>query len=291
MSVQPQIGVCIRDAGESTRVQHLLSRAVYAYVMYRSVEERHSPGTTLRLMITDAPFPDYSDPDRHTLLITDRFDALDPGFIHNPRVHWIKRPFTDEELLTAIARILRYQKDASAHLRRKRRLGRMVRQLEALAVTDPLTGLYNLRYFQIQIQREVQRARRYSTPVSLLMFDLNHFKSINDQYGHPVGDQVLRRVGEIFRENLRTLDVAVRYGGDEFAVILPNTSKMSAVPAMQKLAERIASDPIHWIRPQRIYVSVGMAESPADTLGETELVRLADEDLYRNKQRRIKSLS
>jgi len=113
------------------------------------------------------------------------------------------------------------------------------------AITDGLTGLYNHRYFYERLEHEIARARRYATPVSLLMIDLDDFKAFNDRNGHLAGDAVLRGLAAVLQSELRqSLDVAARYGGEEFAVILPNTP-VSAPPVSQMeidLTGRIAED-------------------------------------------------
>jgi diguanylate cyclase (GGDEF)-like protein len=102
-------------------------------------------------------------------------------------------------------------------------------KLQELAYRDPLTGLFNHGHFQQLMDREVARATRYSRPFSLILFDLDHFKSINDRYGHPAGDEVLRRVSDIASGNVRQCDYVARYGGEEFAIILPETDTQGAL--------------------------------------------------------------
>lgn len=108
-------------------------------------------------------------------------------------------------------------------------------KLRALAYRDALTGLFNHRYFQDLLDREITRSSRYNRPLSLIMFDLDHFKLVNDRYGHPTGDQVLKRVSELTLKTVRKCDYVARYGGEEFAVILPETGAKGATV----LAERI----------------------------------------------------
>ncbi|WP_415897957.1 diguanylate cyclase [Neptuniibacter sp. QD72_48] len=108
-------------------------------------------------------------------------------------------------------------------------------QLHKLSVTDELTGLFNQRHFYTVMAQELDRAKRYNHPLSLICFDLDNFKKVNDSLGHLEGDRVLRLIGEILRETLRASDVAVRYGGDEFMVLLPETD----IDAAAKTSERI----------------------------------------------------
>lgn len=105
----------------------------------------------------------------------------------------------------------------------------MVRDLEQLATTDGLTGLINHRTFQKQLIHEIERAKRTKTELSLMLVDLDHFKKINDNYGHPIGDFVLKEVATFLKNTVRNIDHVARYGGEEFAIILPDTSRRGCV--------------------------------------------------------------
>ena len=114
------------------------------------------------------------------------------------------------------------------------------KQLEALSRTDGLTGLFNRSHWQNCLDAEFARSRRLNTPVALLMVDLDHFKSINDRFGHAAGDEVLRRAAALLRANLRCVDVVGRYGGEEFAVILPHTDGAAAQVVAERLRRALA---------------------------------------------------
>jgi len=121
------------------------------------------------------------------------------------------------------------------------RLQEECRRLLSLSQTDPLTGLYNRGYLMEALTREMERSRRTGLATGLVMMDLNNFKQINDTYGHQVGDAVLVRVAQFLRDNLRQLDMPCRYGGDEFAIILPGTRLPSAVRLAERLAESLSA--------------------------------------------------
>jgi diguanylate cyclase (GGDEF)-like protein len=278
-----KILIRIEDTPERKRVLGLLEQAGYPYILSKSEKDLNDKAVRL-VIAADLSSPEWMDSNTYRLILTDRFASLRLQNLEDLSVNWIKRPFSDGEFLAQVKRSLKRQSEESAHIRRKRRLERLTLRLEDLAVTDPLTGLYNLRYFQHQLQKEVQRAKRYGTPVSLILIDLDHFKAVNDQYGHPAGDEVLRTLGAFFQKNLRTLDVSVRYGGDEFAIILPNTSKQSAVAAADKLKQQLFRIEKNLTIQSSIRFSTGVAEAPADTEDEAELVRLADGVLYQNKK-------
>lgn len=121
------------------------------------------------------------------------------------------------------------------------------RRLKELAQTDSLTGLYNRRYLMKSLDQEMERTRRTGLPSSLIMLDLDHFKRLNDTYGHQFGDEVLRRVALILKDNVRKLDIPCRYGGEEFAIVVPGTRLPQAVRLAMRLKEILSRS---WEEPQ-----------------------------------------
>ncbi|HQQ51421.1 MAG TPA: GGDEF domain-containing protein, partial [Spirochaetota bacterium] len=111
--------------------------------------------------------------------------------------------------------------------------------LKWLSITDPLTGLYNRRYFIEQIELEFKRSKRYSRDLSLLMLDIDHFKLVNDNYGHQIGDIVLRKISSVIINLLRDSDLAFRYGGEEFMIILPETKSEDAINVAERMKQEI----------------------------------------------------
>ena len=160
------------------------------------------------------------------------------------------------------------------------------RRLEALATTDPLTRVLNRRALIDRLTSEVDRARRYDSSLALLLFDIDHFKHINDTAGHLAGDSVLRQLGALLEEAVRKVDIVARYGGEEFVAILPETSSDGAVIFAERLRERISahSFDIGAGRIVRLTVSIGIATFPSSGVASTEdLIARADEALYRAK--------
>jgi diguanylate cyclase (GGDEF)-like protein len=123
-------------------------------------------------------------------------------------------------------------------------LQRQVDELSELVSTDALTGLFNFRHFKSILQAEMDRSKRSGIPTSLVMVDLDHFKSVNDTYGHEVGNQALRHLAGILTSEVRTTDIVCRYGGEEFAMIFPETHLNLAVKVADRIREEIASNPI-----------------------------------------------
>jgi diguanylate cyclase (GGDEF)-like protein len=176
-----------------------------------------------------------------------------------------------------------------------RRLQAQNETIELQATTDGLTGLFNHRYFWERLRDEVARAQRYGHPLSLLMLDLDDFKHVNDRFGHPVGDELLRAVGGALQSELRQgVDCATRYGGEEFAVILPSTESElegGALDGAVTTADRIRAA-VAGLRPpvddpawRGITVSIGVATLPVHASDAEELVTRADQALYWAKAR------
>jgi diguanylate cyclase (GGDEF)-like protein len=160
---------------------------------------------------------------------------------------------------------------------------KILRRTQDSAIYDELTRLYNFRYFQDRVVSEVRRASRYETPLSLLMIDADDFKAFNDTRGHLAGNMALRRLASVLRKTVREVDVATRYGGEEFAILLPSTPKLAALKLGEKLRAAIEKAAIgkDEQRPGRpLTVSVGVASLPGDAANAEELVDRADRALY-----------
>jgi diguanylate cyclase (GGDEF)-like protein len=160
------------------------------------------------------------------------------------------------------------------------------RQLEELSTTDGLTGLYNYRYLMRVLDSEHKRAARYKHRFALLMLDVDLFKDVNDTYGHPCGDFVLRSLASLLREGVRNTDVVARYGGDEMAIILLEVNMVLALEVAEKLRKEVEKRYFVWeTRSLRITVSIGVAAAPHEDIKDwDDLVKAADQALYRAKE-------
>ena len=221
------------------------------------------------------------------VLIWQQFRLLDHRLIHRIRSLEAEMAKTDLDLNLFANHPEADEIDAMRNelARLLNRLTDQNAQLERLATTDSLTGLANRRCLFEHLEQEVYRARRYGTPLSLVMFDIDHFKRINDSWGHAAGDGVLRKIALETHRLLRKTDRAGRYGGEEFVVLLPETDLAEAMLLAHRLTQSISSmviTPEHG-SPISVTVSAGVAALAPDESGE-ELILHADQALYRAKQ-------
>ena len=167
---------------------------------------------------------------------------------------------------------------------------RTLEAIRALATTDELTGLANRRELFRLLRDEITRSRRYGTPMALVLLDIDHFKQVNDTYGHPAGDAVLQWLARLLRENLRAVDHPGRLGGEEIAIVLPEVSGPQAFEMTERLRELVAEAPCHLVDPEGrrisvpVTISLGVAELAEEHAGEDALMSAADQALYAAKR-------
>lgn len=160
--------------------------------------------------------------------------------------------------------------------------------LSDLVRTDSLTGIANYRSFSYALEQEIERTQRSGQPTSLIMLDIDFFKKVNDQWGHEVGNQALVHLASLLQQTIRKLDIPCRYGGEEFAVILPDTTLAASVPVAERIRQGIERAPLDVAgKPLEITVSLGIAtfnETGQEKITVAELVKQADEYLYQAKE-------
>lgn len=157
-----------------------------------------------------------------------------------------------------------------------------VERVKQLAYLDGLTGIFNRRFFELRIMEEIERARRYGTGMAVIMVDIDQFKRLNDEFGHLLGDEVLRQVSSLFHQQLRKIDVVCRYGGEEFGILLTQTNAQHAMTVAEKLRKMVESWQFPGV-PQTVTVSAGVAAFPDHGTTRDDLVRAADTALYAAK--------
>jgi len=191
---------------------------------------------------------------------------------------YITKPFEPAEMVARV-HVQMQIKTLQDELRRSNQL------LMQLAQTDPLTRLYNRRHLYEKLEVELNRCYRGSNPIALVMADIDHFKTVNDTFGHQVGDEVLTNVADLLQEQLRTYDMAARYGGEEFCLVLPETDLESASEVAERI--RLRAEGMSFRSPMENYkltMSFGVAAYDGTSEGSVdEIVRVADEALYEAK--------
>jgi len=189
--------------------------------------------------------------------------------MHEGAYDYIIKPFNIEELRLVIRRAA--ERQYLLHEAGQKEL------YGELSILDGLTGVYNHRYFQEVLPREIERARRYRHPICLLMIDLDDFKKYNDTYGHLAGDKLLREFAQFFIRAIRAADTVFRYGGEEFAIIYPETPKQGGIEAAKRMLNLTKKN-------MPLSISIGLSCFPDDAKNKDDLIKRADEALYQAKQ-------
>jgi len=166
------------------------------------------------------------------------------------------------------------------------KLRRQVSELSDLVSTDALTGLFNFRHFKTMLQAEMDRSKRSGIPTSMVMVDVDHFKSVNDNHGHEIGNQALRHLADILRNEVRTTDIVCRYGGEEFAMIFPETHLNLAVKVADRIREEVANSPLQTAQGElKLTVSMGASVyMKTSVIDIDEFIDSVDKYLYEAKQ-------
>ena len=156
-------------------------------------------------------------------------------------------------------------------------------RMKQLAYVDGLTGIHNRRYFEMRVVEELDRAGRFQGRMSIIMIDIDNFKRLNDEFGHLLGDEVLRSVSTLMKQQLRKVDVVCRYGGEEFAIVVPETSGENALRVAEKLRRQVENHHFPGV-PRKVTISSGVADYPTHGITRDEVVAAADAALYQAKQ-------
>lgn len=161
----------------------------------------------------------------------------------------------------------------------------LFKEMEQLAITDCLTGLFNRRFFFAFTENEIERSRRYNKNLSIIMMDIDHFKEVNDRFGHQIGDQVLKEIADICLSILRKVDVMCRYGGEEFTILLPETEEADAAHAAERICTAISSARLKTEKGDvSVTVSIGVVEMNKSYSSLEKLLAAADQALYTAKE-------
>lgn len=198
---------------------------------------------------------------------------------------YLAKPYDEIELNARVYAALRTKHLRDELSRKNDELQVMLRKVEALSITDPLTGLYNRRRFEEALDLEFKKSSRYSSPLSCMMMDIDHFKKVNDTYGHPVGDTVIKDIALIIQEVVRDIDTPCRWGGEEFIVLAPMTPKEVALLPARRILESVAEHVFAGMGDKKLTISIGIADLSAPGIDSADkLVQAADKALYEAKK-------
>jgi two-component system cell cycle response regulator len=199
---------------------------------------------------------------------------------------YITKPFEPTELRARVEASIRMKRLQDQLIRKNAEYEDLLKKVQQLAVTDPVTELFNRRYFQEALEQEFSRFQRYSTPFSCLMLDIDHFKQINDTFGHEAGDNVLKELARSIQPQLRQMDLLARYGGDELAVLLPESSREDGRKVAQRILDEMRRKTFTPIGDShRVTLSIGVSGHPDPGLRDAQqAVLTADFALYRAKR-------
>jgi len=212
--------------------------------------------------------------------VTDKVTGIEAG-----ADDYLPKPYSDMELTARIYALLRTKALQDELSDKNTQLERLLARVETLAITDPLTGLYNRRYTETFIDKEIKASFRYESPLACLMIDIDSFKSVNDDFGHKVGDEVLKDVAGMITDAIREVDTAGRWGGEEFVVFLPRCTKEDANLSATRILKSVSEHSFPSLEGRHITVSIGISGVPDPAIENADnLLDAADRAMYKAKK-------
>lgn len=211
--------------------------------------------------------------------VNDKVTSLESG-----ADDYLSKPYNEIELNARIYASLRTKGLQDELKEKNRQLEGLLARVEYLAITDPLTDLYNRRRFETVVAKEFNKSKRYGTPLSCMMLDLDNFKMINDEFGHQIGDSVLKDIAQLIKRSVREVDTPARWGGEEFIVLCSQTRKEDAFHGAKRIMNAIADFQFQGLSSRVVTVSIGLAGLPDDSIDTAEkLINNADLAMYEAK--------
>ncbi|MBI4685054.1 MAG: diguanylate cyclase [Nitrospirae bacterium] len=212
--------------------------------------------------------------------VTDKVAGLEAG-----ADDYLQKPFNEIELNARIYACLRTKALQDELKEKNRQLEELLKQVELMAITDQLTGIHNRRLFETILKKEFNKTARYKNYLTCLMIDIDHFKRINDMYGHRAGDITLKEIAHIITNNAREIDTVARWGGEEFIVLFSQIKKDDALQPASRILTAISEHKFTGITDEQITVSIGIAGIPDPSIDtEEKLIHAADVALYEAKK-------
>lgn len=212
---------------------------------------------------------------------TEKVEGLEAG-----ADDYLPKPYDEAELNARVYAALRTKALRDELSKANRELKELLAKVEALSATDPLTGLFNRRRFTEALESEYRKASRYETPLSCMMIDIDHFKAVNDTYGHAVGDTVIKDVALIIQRGIRDIDTACRWGGEEFVVLSPMTTKEHAMQPALRILTSVSGHVFSGMGDKKTTISIGVADLSCTGIDSADkMVQAADKALYEAKEK------
>ncbi|KAF0145860.1 MAG: response regulator/GGDEF domain-containing protein [Nitrospirae bacterium] len=212
--------------------------------------------------------------------ITDKVAGLEAG-----ADDYLPKPYNEIELNARIYASLRTKALQDELKQKNRQLENLLKQVEIMAITDQLTGIYNRRRLVTILEKEFRRTVRYKSPLTCLMIDIDHFKRINDKFSHHTGDMVIKETAQIITECAREIDTVARWGGEEFIALFPQTKKEDALQSAVRIIKKVSEHKFPEISNERITISIGIASVPDPSIDtEEKLIHASDMALYKAKK-------
>ncbi len=212
--------------------------------------------------------------------LSDKINGLESG-----ADDYLAKPYDECELKARLYAALRTKRLQDELIQKNNEMRDMLSKVEMLSVTDPLTQLFNRRRFEDVLAAEFKKAKRYATHLSCIMIDIDFFKSINDTYGHTAGDTVLKEIAVIIKQCIRTVDTACRWGGEEFIVLTPMTSKAFAIQPARRIWNSVSSYDFPSLSGRAVTISAGIADAASASIDTPDkLIHEADLALYQAKK-------
>ncbi|MFQ5901845.1 MAG: diguanylate cyclase [Thermodesulfobacteriota bacterium] len=201
---------------------------------------------------------------------------------------YLPKPFDERELEARIYSAIRTRSLQNELRKSNEELKRLLEKVELMAITDPLTGLYNRRRFYESLKKEFAFSKRYKHPVSCIMLDIDHFKKINDTYGHQAGDLILKGLSDIMKRNIRETDMVARYGGEEFIILLPHTMKKDALKVADNMINKVREKVFDLGNDKTLKITISMGISSITDFkqdaNQESMIKTADSALYTAKE-------
>lgn len=212
--------------------------------------------------------------------LEDRIASIDAGVDD-----YLAKPYNEVELISRIYAAARNKLIRDELIKQKKQVEDLLVKVGILAITDPLTGLFNRRHLEAELEKEFSKHKRHKHPVTCVMIDVDRFKRINDIYGHKTGDIVLREIARILQQSLRKVDIAARWGGEEFVVIMPQTDSKNALISASRILETVSRARFEQNPDVNVTVSIGIAIVSRTIATPEKLIDEADKALYQAKKK------